>query len=337
VPRALYSVDTPKSHHIWHQVVESEGDGLQKRLIVILNSRGCSYAIKRQGPCFNCGLVTASNRGRSISFAETEQQIDRILEAHDFEAQKITELDLFNAGSLLDDWQVPTEIRRMLFQKTDRLPGVEDVLIDSRPEDVTAQKISEITNAIGEKRLWVGIGLETADDTIRNLCVNKNFSLRDFERAVEILGNCGARLFAYLMFKPAFMTEREAIRDAVKSVEYLASLSEKRCIPLRMSLEPGAVQGDCLLTDLYERGLYKPPWLWSVVRTVSEAHEISGGRLRVGIPEEVPKILARRRNYDEVGDTCDCSHAIEQCIAAYNRSRSSMAFENLPQCPCRER
>jgi hypothetical protein len=73
------------------------------------------------------------------------------------------------------------------------------------------------------------------------------------------------------------------------------------------------------------------------VRTVSEAHELSGGRLRVGIPEEVPKILARRRNYDEVGDTCDCSHAIEKCIAAYNKSRSSRAFEDLPQCTCRER
>ncbi|MBW1859431.1 MAG: hypothetical protein JRI70_04985 [Deltaproteobacteria bacterium] len=318
-------------------MVESQKQGLQKRLIVILNSRGCSYAINNAGPCFNCGLVTASSQGEAVSCAETEQQIEKILRTQDFAGQNITEFDLFNAGSLLNDWQVSPEIRSMLFEKIGGINSIEDILIDSRPEDIDEKKILEIKDKIGQRRLWVGIGLETADDTIRNFCINKNFSLIDFEKAVDVLKSCGVHLFSYVMFKPAILTEREAIDDGVNTIKYLSSLSSKKNISLKMSLEPGVVQGDCLLTEMYANDLYTTPWLWSVVRVIFETHEFSKGRLRVGIPEEVPKVLDRRHNYDKKGEACACSAAVEDCIAEYNNTRVLSAFDNLPKCDCKKR
>ncbi|MBW1742530.1 MAG: hypothetical protein JRJ47_03760 [Deltaproteobacteria bacterium] len=328
---------TSTSSHIWHQVVESQEQGLQKRLIIILNSRGCSHAVNNTGPCFNCGLVTASNQEEAISCAETEEQIERILKTQDFAGENITELDLFNAGSLLNDWQVSPEIRSMLFEKIGRINSVEDILIDSRPEDVDEKKLLQIKDKIGQRRLWIGIGLETADDTIRNFCINKNFLLNDFEEAVDVLKSCDAHLFSYVMFKPAILTEREAIDDAVNTIRYLSDLSSGKDIALRISLEPGVVQGDCLLTSMYANGLYTTPWLWSVVRVIFETHEYSGDRLRVGIPEEVPRVLDRRRNYDEKGETCACSASVEHCIAGYNKTKKLSAFNNLPKCECEKR
>jgi radical SAM enzyme (TIGR01210 family) len=328
---------TSTSSHIWHQVVESQGQGLEKRLIVILNSRGCSYAVNNAGPCFNCGLVTASSQGEAVSCAETEQQIETILRTLDFTGHNITELDLFNAGSLLNDWQVSPEIRSMLFEKISSINSIEDILIDSRPEDIDEKKLLEIKDKIGHRRLWVGIGLETADDTIRNFCINKNFSLNDFEQAVDVLKSCGAHLFSYVMFKPAILTEWEAIDDVVNTIRYLSSLSSKKNISLKISLEPGVVQGDCLLTSMYANDLYTTPWLWSVVRVIFKTHEFSMGRLRVGIPEEVPKVLDRRRNYEEKGETCACSPSVENCIAEYNKTKELTAFDSLPKCECERR
>jgi hypothetical protein len=74
-----------------------------------------------------------------------------------------------------------------------------------------------------------------------------------------------------------------------------------------------------------------------VVRVIFKTHEFSRGRLRVGIPEEVPKVLDRRRNYDEKGKTCACSPLLEDCIAEYNKTKELTAFDNLPKCKCETR
>ena len=335
VSRGEFSEDVVTTEAIWHQLVES-GENGEKRLILILNSRGCSFALKNVGPCFNCGLVTASNQGAALTTEEVARQFDAITGRYDFQQENITELDLFNAGSMLDDWQVPTEMRGMLFQRISKLDTVNKVLIDSRPEDITREKIASLRSTLGNTQLWVGIGFETASDEIRNLCINKDFLLSDFEKAVDILAEENANLFTYLMFKPAFITEHEAIEDIKQTTEYLSRLSAAKNIPLQISLEPGVVQGDCLLTHLYTKGLYSTPWLWSVIRTVKESYHHTDGRLRIGIPEEVPKVLDRRRNYGPDNSTCSCSSIIEKSIIEYNTTRSLTAFSDLPECSCQK-
>lgn len=67
VKSSRHRVETSVTSTIWHMLAESEFQDSSgknnQRLIVILNSRGCSYAMKGEGPCFNCGLVSASNQG----------------------------------------------------------------------------------------------------------------------------------------------------------------------------------------------------------------------------------------------------------------------------------
>jgi hypothetical protein len=326
---------------VWHQLVELEPPSItqknKKRLIVILNSRGCSYAIGGEGPCFNCGLVTASSQGREVSYKNTIKQFDKILNHYNFNDLNIVELDLFNAGSLLDDWQIGAAARESLFAKIATIDRIKDILIDSRPEDVTEDKILRIKKIIKNKQLWVGIGLETSNDRIRNLCINKNFSLKNFEKAVKILNKYKVNLFAYLIFKPAFLTEYEAIKNAKDTIKYLSSFSKMLSIPLRISLEPGVVQGDCLLTKLYSEGFYNTPWLWSIIKVIKETYKYANGCLRVGIPEEIPKIIDRRRNYSKTEKTCRCSSLVEKHISNYNQKRTIDIFDFLPKCDCQKR
>lgn len=222
-----------------------------------------------------------------------------------------------------------------MFAEIATIDKIKDILIDSRPEDITEEKILTIKKIIGDKELWVGIGLETADDVVRNLCINKSFLLKNFETAVKILQKLKVNLFVYLMFKPAFLTEQEAIEDAKRTIKYLTDLSKKLSIPLRISLEPGVVQEDCLLTELYLKGFYATPWLWSVVKVIKETYQFTNGCLRVGIPEEVPQIIDRRHNYNANGASCYCSELIEKCILDFNQRKEINAFDCLPRCACR--
>ena len=97
------------------------------------------------------------------------------------------------------------------------------------------------------------------------------------------------------------------------------------------------MQGDCLLTKFYLKGLYKTPWLWSIIKVIKETYKFTNGCLRVGIPEEVPKVIDRRRNYNKVGKTCRCSSLIEKYILGYNQKRTIDTFDFLPKCDCQKR
>ena len=61
------------------------------------------------------------------------------------------------------------------------------------------------------KPFELAFGLETSSDRIRKDSINKGFTFRDFVRAAEIARKNGATVKAYLMLKPLFLSERQAL------------------------------------------------------------------------------------------------------------------------------
>ena len=74
---------------------------------------------------------------------------------------------------------------------------VEEVVVESRPEFITEDVLKECCNALGDKIFEIGIGLETSNDYTREEKINKGFSRKDFEKAVETIKktnlNCDVR------------------------------------------------------------------------------------------------------------------------------------------------
>ena len=67
---------------------------------------------------------------------------------------------------------------------------------------------------------------------------------------------------AYLMMKPPFISEKDAIEDMVKSAmdasPYAPTISINVC----------NVQRGTLIDEMFYRKSYRPPWLWSVVEVL---------------------------------------------------------------------
>ena len=55
------------------------------------------------------------------------------------------------------------------------------------------------------------------------MCLNKGFSLAQFEKAAKIIID-NLYLRTYVMLKPPFLTEKESIDEAIKTIEYVFSL-----------------------------------------------------------------------------------------------------------------
>ncbi|MFB6171573.1 MAG: archaeosine biosynthesis radical SAM protein RaSEA, partial [Haloarculaceae archaeon] len=94
----------------------------------------------------------------------------------------------------------------------------------------------------------------------RHDCVNKYFDFADFEAACAAATEAGAGVKAYLLMKPPFLSESEAVADMKRSVRQCAAVEGCHTV----SMNPTNVQRYTMVEQLYHADGYRSPWLWSV-------------------------------------------------------------------------
>jgi radical SAM enzyme (TIGR01210 family) len=242
-------------------------DGVVDSLTIILNTGGCRWA--RAGGCTMCGYVAESVEGGTVAHEDLLTQVDACLDHEAAHADALSgdretaaQVKIYTSGSFLDEREVPAETRRAI---ADTLADRDRLVVESLPDFVDREKLTDFTDrGIATD---VAVGLETATDRIRRDCVNKYFEFAAFEEAaatvaaVDADGNtAGAGVKAYLLLKPPFLSEGEAIDDMVASVERCAAVEGCHTV----SMNPCNVQRHTMVEDLFHADGYRPPWLWSV-------------------------------------------------------------------------
>jgi archaeosine synthase beta-subunit len=253
-PRTRDNRARSNAQFAWAGVDLLNGD-IVPSLTVVLTTKGCSWA--RRDGCTMCGYSIDSNPNTQAS--DIQKQFNKVVADYG-KAFKIVKL--FTSGSFLDQDEVPIDVRDAILSE---LRGVKKVIVESRPEYVTPEICEDIART--NERVEVAIGLETSSDRIRNKCVNKGFSFRDFVRASKAAHAHDFTVKAYLLLKPPFMTEREALEDALQSVRDAAPHADA------ISLNLCNVQKGTLVEALWNNGLYRPPWLWTAVDVLKRRHE----------------------------------------------------------------
>jgi len=219
-------------------------------LTVILRTSGCYWA-KKNG-CLMCNYIADAYPS---TCDELVNQIEFAISNKNFQILKI-----FTSGSFFDTKEVPEGFREYVYSKAYEL-GIKKLIVESRPEFITSKIVDELSALKFE--VEVGIGLETANDFVREYCINKGFKFKDFERAARLLKG-KARVKAYLLLKPPFLSEREAIEDAINSTLKIKNLVDV------VSLNPTNVQSKTYIEKLWKLKLYRPPWLWSVIEVLKQ-------------------------------------------------------------------
>jgi hypothetical protein len=106
-----------------------------------------------------------------------------------------------------------------MLKKISSNPYIKMLVLETRPEFVTEEKIKEISNLIPDKHVGISIGLEIKDDFYRTICINKGFTLNQFEHAANIIKKY-LNLRSYVLLKPPFLTEKESIYQAIETINY---------------------------------------------------------------------------------------------------------------------
>jgi radical SAM enzyme (TIGR01210 family) len=296
----------------------------EKALVVILRTSGCAWA--RSTGCLMCGYATASlPEGRH---ADIGAQVGRALERYRGEGC----VKLYTSGSFLDSREVPEPegVLARFFEA-----GARRVVVETRPEYIAASR--ELLYSYSGK-LEIAIGLETASDRVRERCVRKGFTFAQYAEAARAARDAGCRVRTYLLLKPPFLSEVDALRDTLSSVAAAAAHSDV------ISVNPVNVQGGTLVERLWRRGEYRPPWLWSVVELLA----LASGRKGPGVGITGLEPLALRGKLRLVSSpsgggsqrgthNCGkCDARVLEAITKFSLTQDRTALEGLC-CTCVER
>src|SRR5438046_10431356 len=94
----------------------------------------------------------------------------------------------------------------------------------------------------------IALGLVSINDCAFRQSVNKVWGLKEPAHATDLAHAAGARVKTYLLVKPPFLTEREAIEDAVRSGHEADPYSDT------VSFNPVNVQSRTIVDRLFRRG-----------------------------------------------------------------------------------
>lgn len=212
-------------------------------LVMIMRTNGCCWV--RSGGCTMCGYREASLGG--VTESDLLSQLDQALSRYKGEPF----VKIYTSGSFLDDREVPPSVRERIFEA---FSGCERILFESRPEFITEESMAGVP-----KTVTVALGLESSDPEVLEKAVHKGFTPDDIRRAGLLLKSHGYGVRTYLLLKPPFMTESEAIEDAVRSARFADEFSDE------ISVNPLNVQRGTYVERLWKRGDFRSPWIWSLI------------------------------------------------------------------------
>lgn len=290
---------------------------LVNKWIVFLRGSGCS-AIQKNGGCTFCGFYTATNHGTKIS---SEKYIDQFFQALEENSGRWVDtpiISLYNDGSMLSESEIDFSTVLDMVSAIQRIPEIEVISLESKLIDITEEKIRRIRERT-DKAIEISFGFESANPTVRRLCINKNFRNDTVIRVTDMIHSLGARSVALVMLKPPFLTEKEAVADALGSLEFLEATAVDR-----IDLELPTVEEYTLTSQLWRRGYFQPIRLWSV-------YHLLQARARLGLRKD---IYISPTNYTVESlalptNACGCDSDFFAAFQEFNRTNDLSAFSSL--------
>jgi archaeosine synthase beta-subunit len=305
-------VGTASASQYVNQWTEAEAMGEERvrAFVLILRTRGCYWADLKG--CSMCGYAK-DTLGRSATPEELGQQLEAALRVYRGEPY----VKIYTSGSFLDDREVDAESRRRIVAGFSG--HARRLLFETLPEFATQETLEPLRKSFSGE-VEVALGLESTQPDVLLRYVNKNAAPDAYFEAADRIRALGLRAKGYLLLKPPYLTEREAIEDVVTSVRRAAPHFEA------LSVNPVHIQNGTVVEWLYRRGRYRPPWLWSL----SEVMQRGGAERGTTRLVTFPTAGGLARGPHNCG-TCDRAF-----LSALEQASLSQQFDGLAglRCTC---
>lgn len=176
----------------------------------------------------------------------------------DYALQKLPsarQVKLYNSGSFFDKKAIPPEDYSAI---AERMKSFENVILECHPALIgdDCLRFQEMIDG----SLEVAMGLETSNEEVLQQ-LNKGMTLEQFSQACDFLKSHSISVRAFILVKPPFLNEEEAIHWAERSIEFAFDC------------------GVDVVTLIPTRGLPSPPKLTSLQTAVEYGISLNRGRV----------------------------------------------------------
>jgi radical SAM enzyme (TIGR01210 family) len=223
---------------------------------VLLTNRECPWR------CLMCDLWK-NTLTETVPIGAIPAQIDYALKR----LPAARQIKLYNSGSFFDPRAIPVADYPAIAAQ---LADFERVIVESHPAliDENCLRFRDLLRG----RLEVAMGLETVHPEILPR-LNKRMSLDQFSGAAGMLRENSITLRVFILVKPPFLGEAEAIDWAQRSLEFAfeCGASAATLIPTR--------GGNGALEELAKQGDFEPPKLETLERCVENGIRLERGRV----------------------------------------------------------
>jgi archaeosine synthase beta-subunit len=235
-------------------------NGLLECLTLIFKSGGCTWSA-----CRMCSYRHERYQAEScdVLLGHLKAQLAWVMNEYNPEEYRMVKI--FTSGSFFDPREVPPAF---LIDVASAFRG-KLVIAETRSEfvrdEILVPFIEMLDDDSWKTPLYCAIGLETSNDIVREKCINKGFTFKDFREASKQARAAGAGVKTYLLLKPLFLTEWESVEDMKTTFTDIIPYTDM------ISMNPCTVQRNTELEYYWKRGAYRPPYLWSVLTLLAFA------------------------------------------------------------------
>ena len=258
--RAAVAADRP--HAFFVEAERSDAGEVVSVATIFLTNRECPWR------CLMCDLWKHTLE-ESVPTGAIPAQIDFALsELRRTHAGPLRQVKLYNSGSFFDRGAIPLSDHLAV---AERLRGFERVIVECHPALVN-DAVVRFRDSLGGTKLEVAMGLETIHPEVLPR-LNKRMTTEQYAAAADFLRRHDVALRAFVLVKPPFLDEAEALLWAQRSTEFAfdCGASVVSLIPMR--------PGNGALDELAAQGLFSPPALTTLERAAEHGVALRRGRV----------------------------------------------------------
>ncbi len=211
----------------------------ERMLQLWINTPACRFSLA--GKCSICDYWDGTG------------SVQAVIEACNYIGQVGNKYDIFvlnTCGSCLCEEELPhQELIRVM--RTVAGTGIRRVIIESHLAYVTAEKVREIKEVLADKELFIEYGQESTSPHVLKDCLNKPSMSIEYG-IIHDLQKMGVGLIANVVLGAPFLTVRQRVDDAVKSIRRLLEEGIDGVVLFPVNIKPYT-----LVSFLYGQGYYK--------------------------------------------------------------------------------
>lgn len=235
---------------------QSESGAIVPVATILLTNKECPYR------CLMCDLWR-NTLSETVPLGAIPAQIDYALD----QLPPARQIKLYNSGSFFDHQAIPPADYTAI---ATRLQTFERVIVECHPS-LVGQDCLRFRDLL-PGQLEVAMGLETVHPEV-SAQLNKRMTLDQFKQAAEFLQANDIALRVFILVKPPFMEEAEALYWAERSIDFAFE-----CGATAVALIPTRA-GNGALDALAQRGEFAPPQLATLEAATAYGLGLQRGRV----------------------------------------------------------